>query len=477
MSYFDNTNAKTAWARYHYTLNDFLGGTQSDTLVQPCAIAQTIEWDSSKPLFNLYLRNITARTKPSWGPLYRPSGTLVDREYNIFLLYALKSLNATFHPANEGKIEGLRKKLENLGKELTKVQNESDTAWNQYVSTANPQTRLNRPEWEAQYGWASRKGSLQIEIDNNTTTLFQELIVNGPKYTLIGEALANFSNQPAKVKLPNDPDAADPVFRDSWESYHPANIIGDLKAFLAGNNVQTFLLKDGLQFSSDFESRWALSGEIGWGWFSVEGGASGGTSETHYRDDTTQISVKFKNLAPFNVSLGESWYDGALINQFLVDVNNVEPGFWGANGGLNVIPLQAILGCGLEITVNTSKVAVDTFKQWQTERIGGGFRIGPFSFGASGSKTTSYAEATTSFTDTTITISDTSNRAYLVAMVSRQPYSSLSPGQRHITNGFGDLDAIVVNNYRSMQETRAKKAQLEFAKAVEAEIKTIGNPK
>src|SRR5688572_20114207 len=84
-SIFSINGGETAWAQYHKAIADFVGGSQSPSVIQPLSLAQRVEWDTQSSEFNLFLKQDVGNSMPNWTPLYTRSISTVSDAYLAFL--------------------------------------------------------------------------------------------------------------------------------------------------------------------------------------------------------------------------------------------------------------------------------------------------------------------------------------------------------------------------------------------------------
>jgi hypothetical protein len=422
-----SSDKMTAWSQYHRAIQDLLGDAQPEIVVQPLAVAARAEWDTDKPLYNLYLRQRFANAMPTWTPLYNDSQAALHEQYRAFLRKASQKIISTGQVPNESLLKSLMEEVDKTGERLQKLEEEIRKEWEKYAKTVPLEVRETRDEWEQQNGYSGRRAVLQEKADTALGRYFQEMSKVGPRFAAVGEAVAALGARSARMALPDSYDLADPQFRDSWETYYRATIVGNIETFKLETNTLSMTVKDTSAQSSEFVSRWNVSGGASYGFFAFgRASVSSETVQRNWENDTTEIGISFKNVGLFPVEYGQ-WFRGGLVNEFLRDLDEKD---WGPDGYLNLIPTAVLLGRGLKLNIKTSEQAGSSFNSWRQTNASAGFRIGPFGFGGSGGQTTSHSNTQVTGTNTDLTIEDTSGRAYAIAVLSRRPLDLLraAPG-------------------------------------------------
>lgn len=191
-------------------------------------------------------------------------------------------------------------------------------------------------------------------------------------------------------------------------------MVDSLETFLQTTNSFEIKISEESKLTDRYEERWGVRGRAKWFVFGVSGGASDEIIEKQTVTETQSIKFTFANIQSFTVDRG-SWYQAGIISRFR---DRMRPGFWGLGGRLNLIPTSLILVRGATIEITTSSEVSDYFYNKHTAGGGGGFSIGPFSFGSRASSETIRETSEIYKTETGFTLADTSGRGQVLAVTS-----------------------------------------------------------
>jgi hypothetical protein len=245
----------------------------------------------------------------------------------------------------------------------------------------------------------------------------------GGKLAEIGRAVASLGAPTARMPLPSATEliAGGP---ETWETFYRTFINVDIAQFKAESVPLTISVKEGQSSTTEFTTRWNASANVGWFFFFGAGGSTDNANiQRSWEEETTEIAITFKNVGAFPIQRGQ-WFNGGLVREYL---DEVDRSFWGPAGRLNLIPTGVVLATGVKLSIKTSQLNGSYAYDRHTVSGSAGFRIGPFSFGGSAGRTTTFESTKVSKTETGLDVEDTSGRAIVIGMVSDRPADLLAP--------------------------------------------------
>lgn len=407
------------WQMYEKVLADALGGVQPPTVLQPLAVAQRVEWDTQSGPYNLFLKQDIGNTIPNFTPLYTRSVDKVSDAYLAFLDKLNSRIIDGAGNVDKRKLARLDDERRTIRHKLATLTSEIERRWQRYVNTVLPAARVARPEWETT-NFGGERATLERQLQMADAVYLREVNTAGGDLLEVGRAIAELGSPTAKMALPSQKELIE-LGPDSWESFYRTYVDGDITTFKNDQAPTTLTIKQGNAESEAFSKAWGASASASWCvFFSASGKTEHEDKSRKWEQDTQEVTISFKNLKPFNILRG-SWFKGGLINKFFTRVSNFDPAFFGPSGRLNLIPTTLIIGQGLTIDVKTSKEMGDWVYNRHHTSGGGGFGVGPFHFGGSGSYTSTYEQTHVTKTATGYKVEDVSGRAVILAVVSQRP--------------------------------------------------------
>lgn len=414
MSFFGEDSV-ASWAALHKTITDYLGGEPTGAIIQPFAISERADWDSPNPLLNAYRELRIANQVPTWNPLYIPNtGVDVADEYQAFLDQLNSKLIDESGVPDKDALKALESERWNVQDRLQKNEWTINRQWDRYVANHNGKPPLPRPQWEVDFGFAATRKNLQREVEQALAAYMRVVNDAGGELLEVGRALSALADPRQKIPLPqDDQDALLPA--ENWQYWYRAGLQDDINRFLQDEDPFTITISEREEHTRNFEERWGASARVGWfGLFGFGGGTSNEIIKRHSEEQTSQVKIHFANIQPFPIIRG-NWFKAGLISTFR---DRMPPTFWGEGGRLNLIPASLTLVRGTAIEVQTSREVTDYYFNKRVTGGGGGFRIGPFSFGGSGSRTTIHEHTDFHRTENGFVIEDKSGRAQVLAVTS-----------------------------------------------------------
>lgn len=414
----------TAWSAWTKSIEQFAGDPGSPLIVQAPTVMRPID---VRPAVNAklawYRKYLVADTIPAYGNLnpnayVNGPGKTVSLGYRQYL-YELNAavIQRFVNSIDLPVIARAQKRYEAAQQALVAFLREANADWRRQ-KLADP--NLTREAWEETYGvmgYPAQFGALQRDV----TQRYGEYIgvaAPYPQVMRVANALARMDNGVgSQIRLPASEDEAG-MGEEGWDVYYKTNIEPgeDWSVFFGHDISDARTLDQSSTQSSYYNHSWKGGGSVSYGFFSISGGASGGTVEKHLRAGTTAVQFTFKKLVLASVTRG-TWFDGGLVTSRPYFGYVDSSAYWDPHGTLNLIPISIILGRGPLIEIRTSKAAYDSYKNWRHVRGGGGFGIGSFRIGARGSSSTEWGSTNDQSSDSTIRIEDTSGQAYVVGVV------------------------------------------------------------
>lgn len=441
MSVFDGFGAD-AWAQYHKQLVSSVIGSEFDgKIAQPLAMAQRVEWDSLSPERNFWFKQDISNTIPSWGPLYKRTTAVLSDAYKSFLGTLASKIVESSPLSGRDKLCKLERRHRELQKQIDLLTSEANKEWQIYLSQTPPELLKPRSHWEEELGYAAHLRNKQNEIQGIEGTILLVAIQAGGDLQEIGCALSALGAPNAQIPLPFSTETVG-LGNDYWQNYHATTLDGDIFNFRAESSPRTFTIEEGRPKTQLFECRWDTSVDTGWcSLFDLNGSITDQANAESLKRSMSRITVNFDNLGLFNI-IRPGWFKEELIRRH---ADKVDPDIFSSGGELPLVPKQIVLAHGLNLEIEVSGDCRDYLYRRFQQNVGG-FSIGPFSFGTDGA-TTTYVETRVTKTENGLRIEDTSNRPFVVAVVSERPYDWLAqkptPLWVQLANEFGGIDRAI----------------------------------
>lgn len=415
---------ETAWSAWTKAIEEFTGDpgspliVQSPTIMRPLSVQKEVN-----PKLAWYRKYLVADTIPFYGnrnPNAYVSGAanLVSLGYSQYLNELNREVIDRFvNQADAQNIRQAMKRYSAAQAAMTSFRRDANADWKRR-KLADP--GLSREAWEEAYGAMGYRPQLNLlegEV-RRTYGEYKRLSSPYPQVTRVAQALARMdTGAGTQIALPTSEDDLT-LGQEGWDTFYKTNLdLGeDWTRFFEKDVIDTREINQHSVQSSYYNHSWSGGGSISYGFFSVSGGASGGTLETHLATGTQSVRFAFKRLALGTVVRG-SWFDAGLINS-LPYYGYVDPSaYWGPSGTLNLVPISLIIGRSPTIEIATSSTAVDTYKNWRKSGGSLGFGIGSFRIGGGGSSSTEWGSTSDTSSGSMIRIEDTSNQAYVVGVI------------------------------------------------------------
>ena len=394
---------------------------QSPTVLRPLGVKPPVDKQLA-----WFRRLLVGDSVPPYGktnPLAYAgaTGNSVGESYRQYLGHLNTEVIKRFvSTADQAAMDLARTRYEATQRALTIFVRDANRDWKQQKKN---DPALNRAEWDRDYGALGFTPQRNLLVKDSQTAYgrYSQLSNPYPQVTRVAQALARLEyGSTAQLPLPQSEDDLD-LGREGWDTFYKTNIeLGlDWSDFFSGSSPQSVEVVQASSSSSYYDHRWSVGGSVGYGFFSIGGGASGGTVESHLRSSTQRVKFSFERLVLATVVRG-TWYDGGLVNALPYNEYVPFDQYWGSNGVLSLIPVSVLVARGLTVEIDTSQAAYDSFQSWHSTHGGVSFSLGPWRVGASGSSSTSWGSTSNTSSGSTIRLTDNSGQASIVAVISQK---------------------------------------------------------
>lgn len=415
---------ETAWSAWTKTIEEFAGNPGSPILIQSPTIMRPLGVQSDvNPKLAWYRKYLVGDAIPFYGNKNPNSYTggvskLVSLGYQQYLGELNREVIARFvNQADRRSIVRAQKRYETAQSALTKFRRDANADW-RIRKGANP--ALTWEAWNENYGSMGYRPQFNL-LNKEVIKTYGEymgLFSPYPQVSRVAQALARMdSGSGTQIQLPTSKEDLE-FGSEGWDSFYKTNIeLGeDWDIFFTKDVTDKREINQQSTQSSYYNHNWSAGGSVSYGFFSVSGGSSGGTVETHLRTDTQSVRFIFKRLVLGTVTRG-TWYDPGLVDSLPYFGYVDSSSYWGPSGTLNLMPVATIIGRGPTIEIDTSTAAVDSYRNWRQSNGSAGFGIGSFRIGGGGSSSTDWGSTSDTSSGNTIRIEDKSNQAYVVGVV------------------------------------------------------------
>jgi hypothetical protein len=410
---------ETAWSALTKAIENVVQPPGAAQIVQAPTLFQQLEIGAGvNPKLAMYRKLMVGNAIPNYGNKnrnsYERSGASLADAYGMYL----NSLNAALvardvNPPDQALIRMLHSNYSAAQMALKQYRSDAEKDW-KARKKADPS--LDRLEWDNNYGPIGYTPGLNELRDASMTAYgaWQAKAKAYPELARLSRVIQDFNDNPVnRIPLPTNRDDLE-FGPDYWQSFYKMNL--DVQNFFEVDAPQFLQIHENSSVSTSYQSRWSAGGSVSYGFFSVGGSADGGNVERHLRAGTQRLTFSFKRLIAVPVIRGQ-WYDEGLLRKPYVDYVD-KATYWAANGQLPMIPQMAVIGRGLQVSIDCTSAARDEFHSWRNSSGGGGFRFGPWSIGASGGSSTSSSSITDTSTGTRVSFTDNTLSPYIVAVVS-----------------------------------------------------------
>jgi len=427
------------WAQFHSQLVASVGIEEANgSLTQPMSVAQRVEWDSCDPDRNFWFKQDLVNTVPAWGPLYKRSTISLPDSYKMLLGEINSAAIAKSSIPERSILKTLEIHRQVLQSQVDFLVSDLHKQWHNYVAQCPSESIKPMRQWGEDLGLFADIKNKRSELKGTEGAML--LIANkaGGELKELGHALSALSAPGTSQLMPYSEQVAE-LGKDFWQKYYVATVDADIFNFRVESDPRSIVLAEGGPATPDFESRWDSHVEHGWcSFFDPYGRDVDQSNAEYFKSSISNIRITLDNVGAFDI-VRPGWFKTGLIKRY---VDSVNPNLFTRTGDLPLIPTNVILGRGLQIDIAVSEYSRDYFYH-RHEFDRGGFSFGPFSFGIDGC-TTTYAETKVTKTETGIHIEDTSNRAFVLGVVSNRPHDWLvhkpTPLWMQVAEQLGGID-------------------------------------
>jgi len=449
MSIFDTD--ETAWSALTKSIEQIAGAPGSPLIVQAPTVFQPLTLKGVEPHLAMYRKQLLGDNMPTYHNKNQTGYVTGSKSVAKGFRQYLEAVNNAMITRVAAPID--LDEIRNLGKlysiseaALKELEVESKLDWKK---KKKQDPSLSIQDWDDQYkdpkygaqGYTAIHRLLQDDV-NATYGAYKNKQAAYPALDRLREALFNLDNNPReRISLPQSED--DVNYPDAWESMLKTSFDINMKweDFFNIDAPVPIGINQTSNTSSHYESAWEARAAVSVGFFFRIGAVGGGGRiENLLRKGTQSVSFRFKKLVPAVITRG-LWYDEALVTAYASYVDKNE--FWAPNGVFNLVPVSALIGRGLEVSIKTSSEAHDAFQEWFHAGGGIGFSFGPWSVGAGGSTSTSSEKISNTSSDTTISFTDNSDQPYIVAVTSLKMDEYVTSRILNVKSAQADLAAMM----------------------------------
>lgn len=380
-------NNNAPWEMFAARLTAQIKGTATAPWpgLQLVPIPMDARWDDPA-LGNYYAWHLLGDMIPKWGVSYSPTQRLITDEYGLFI----KSIELPLaDPKQRANAEKARKQWNKALAEQQAAARQLATHWKTFDADQQalpPNRRTGFDAWYSQYD-----GKTLAALHEKADAAALQYVSYAAK-TYKGNAFAatfitNYDNEAFQLETPS-PDGIKLKYRTYNISPDLGQWIATSKKMVADNAPPSM----SWEFKRDTGRRHTEDESMGgsFSWFGFLG-VSGGTSRHSVDTNREGFHMRFeaRNLGQFTISPGR-WFSGTAVMLFkdgpfaqgaVIDPKKL----WGEKGSFNLLPTTLIVAFRPKLTASLTSEEYHYLKQsWAG---GGGFSIGPFSFGASANKT------------------------------------------------------------------------------------------
>ena len=370
------------------------------------------EWQTNKTL-GPYQWCVFADSIPQLGGEYVPTSSSVYEQYQQFI-------DGLDIPApdesKQAALEAARTAYEKERGRLDDLRANAIDAWVAYDK--KQKATFPQPQWKSYNVWypSSQWG---IKVGNQKIATSQ---ANQKYISLVAKTFKGMNSVNNAIGSARNDAYVKDVEGDKGVVYH-------CPQYALVPTVETFVFqttKVGWDFYSNKERKTIESsslsggGPVSVGFFRFGGSGGGNWSKIDEQKEKTDFKVEFQNLGRATIQQGPR-FSKVLINTFNKDgpyivgspITKGGAVWWRDKGRFAWMPKEVLLAYRTKFTITLGATSYSQAKS--SISGGGGFSVGPFSFGASGNK----AVENTSFDDATntITLEDLSDSPMILAVI------------------------------------------------------------
>lgn len=376
--------------------------------LQVITAPQPADW--SDPKYGAYRTTFYGDTIPKWGAIFNPQNASSFADiYGTFINSIVLKLN---DQADQKSADDARKKWNTCNTALQNQYGLVGTHWTNFNVNQQGlpvQRRMSFDTWFARF----EAPSLKVYDDQCAG-----LAVNyNSWFNKATQGQANLANAILRYSSAKQISVAVPNTTDQVTSVWPYAFVQSLDNFVTASDAapgpafaETF--NSGSQTYSATTTTWGGSASYG---FFVHASAGGSSSTVDTHSDAFGMQIQLKGLQVFDIKPGDwfsqqliqAWKDGPFQPNSLIEQKRQAGALYGPNGIFSLRAARFIVAFQPTVTLQMSAANYHEAKSsWSG---GGGFGIGPFSFGGSASHST------------TNIVSDDNNNKLTVQDISKIP--------------------------------------------------------
>jgi len=415
-----------AWSRmYKYFETRLVGQNlaKDDTIfILPTATAAA--WDDPNATLRLMEMYHWGDYMPSSSWLYQPnSGKRISDGYQYFLnaaFVAALDKNGSASPQLRNAIKKSSEELEFTRADYNATVDAANDAYEAYAKQASWYNRKSKATYFNEQQWQAQIDTKYTALTNAAATfkVVGESLVD-PDVQLLKDAKLRVSNPKQKILLPpvrevvNDP--------ERWQPYFTSYIDKDIFQFLKEAKPQFQQIDESQSTSTYFEQTWHASASVSFLGLFRAGGASAEqvTREKHIRENTTKITISFRNIDTFNVVRGD-WFSQNLVDRFapMLGTQDFQTVF-GPNGQLEYIPKTVLVGRGMTFSIYADSQSLDYLYEHFSASADAGIFIGWWRIGGDGGYSSTKEKTTVNKYADHIEFIDLSGRGSVLALLAK----------------------------------------------------------
>jgi hypothetical protein len=389
-------------------------GLSDGKFVQLAFSPQPADWND--PTYGAYRTSFYGDSMPKWGASFDPQNASSFADvYGTFInSIALRLPN----PSDQAQADDARSKWNtcNVGlQNQYKLIGQHWASFNAAQAGLPPARRLTFDVWFQRF----EAGGLQTQQGKCDALA----VTYNHWFNLATAGQANLANAIQRYSQAAQINAPVPG-SDRVESVWPYTFVQDLSAFITASDTkpqpdfdQTFDNQSGTYNATS--SSWGASASYGW-FFHASGGGSSSTVDTHSSEFKMRVTIK--GLQTFDVRPSNGWFSQQLVQFYRhgpfqpgspIAQRDASGTLYGPDGVFSLRAARYIVAYQprIELTMSSHDYS-EAKSSWSA---GGGFGIGPFSFGGGASSSTTHI--TWNDQTNTLVAEDTSKVPQVIAVV------------------------------------------------------------
>jgi uncharacterized membrane protein YgcG len=406
-------NNNAGWEMWMARIYDLVAKNQSgDSLkrIQVVTIPRRAEWQTAKAN-GPYNFCTFADSIPRLGAEYEPTSARVSEQYAQFV----DGLNIPpIDNSKKAQLKAARAAYYDERSKLDTLNNNAQSAWdNWYDKHKNdPSNELKTYRlFLANRKWGALIGQQETAVAAANQSYTNLIVKQFKGFQQVDKAIDNAHNDAYFSKIQND--------QGSIYICPQYGLTPTVETFIAQPTKVSWDFYQNKERKTIESSSLGGSASISIGFFSFGGSGGGSWTRINEEKEKVDFQVEFKSFGRLTLNQGP-WFSKVLINTFhdgtdFIPNSPITKGgkLWWPDGRFAWIPKEVVLAYQPKFTITLSKSRYEDVKKAVSG--GGGFSIGPFSFGASGGSNTeniSYDDG-----HNTVTLEDTADSPTILAVI------------------------------------------------------------